>query len=58
MFWVADPAPPPYSKFRLGGLVIGVEHVGCTSVPGEATKPINDLDLLVEDTEMSPCISR
>jgi GrpB-like predicted nucleotidyltransferase (UPF0157 family) len=36
---------------RLGSLVIGVEHVGSTSVPGLAAKPIIDIDLLVEDTE-------
>ncbi|WP_326556181.1 GrpB family protein [Micromonospora sp. NBC_01796] len=34
----------------LGGLVVGVEHVGSTSVPGLAAKPIIDIDLLVEDT--------
>ncbi|WP_210915068.1 GrpB family protein [Micromonospora sp. U21] len=34
----------------LGGLVIGVEHVGSTSVPGLAAKPIIDIDLLIEDT--------
>jgi GrpB-like predicted nucleotidyltransferase (UPF0157 family) len=34
----------------LGGLVIGIEHVGSTSVPGLAAKPIVDIDLLVEDT--------
>ncbi|MGW4465734.1 GrpB family protein [Micromonospora sp. NPDC004704] len=34
----------------LGGLVVGVEHVGSTSVPGLAAKPVIDIDLLVEDT--------
>ncbi|MEV4630026.1 GrpB family protein [Micromonospora sp. NPDC049523] len=34
----------------LGSLVVGVEHVGSTSVPGLAAKPIIDIDLLVEDT--------
>lgn len=36
---------------QLGGLVIGVEHVGSTSVPGLAAKPIIDIDLQLEDTE-------
>jgi GrpB-like predicted nucleotidyltransferase (UPF0157 family) len=34
----------------LGGLVIDIEHVGSTSVPGLAAKPIIDIDLLIEDT--------
>jgi GrpB-like predicted nucleotidyltransferase (UPF0157 family) len=34
----------------LGGLIAGVEHVGSTSVPGLAAKPIIDIDLLIEDT--------
>jgi GrpB-like predicted nucleotidyltransferase (UPF0157 family) len=34
----------------LGGLIVGVEHVGSTSVPGLAAKPIIDIDLLVADT--------
>jgi GrpB-like predicted nucleotidyltransferase (UPF0157 family) len=33
----------------LGGLIIDVEHVGSTSVPGLAAKPIIDIDLLVAD---------
>jgi GrpB-like predicted nucleotidyltransferase (UPF0157 family) len=34
----------------LGDLIIDVEHVGSTSVPGLAAKPIIDIDLLIEDT--------
>lgn len=34
----------------LGDLIIDVEHVGSTSVPGLAAKPIIDIDLLVADT--------
>ncbi|MEV4642205.1 GrpB family protein [Actinoplanes sp. NPDC049548] len=34
----------------LGALVVGIEHVGSTSVPGLAAKPIVDIDLLLEDT--------
>ncbi len=34
----------------LGGLIVGVEHVGSTSVPGLAAKPIIDIDLLIDDT--------
>jgi len=34
----------------LGDLVLSIEHVGSTSVPGLAAKPIIDIDLLLEDT--------
>jgi GrpB-like predicted nucleotidyltransferase (UPF0157 family) len=34
----------------LDGLIIGIQHVGSTSVPGLAAKPIIDIDLLIEDT--------
>lgn len=35
----------------LGGLVLSVEHVGSTSVPGLAAKPIIDIDVVIEDTD-------
>ncbi|WP_330438493.1 GrpB family protein [Micromonospora sp. NBC_00821] len=34
----------------LGGLIIAVEHVGSTAVPGLAAKPVIDVDLVIEDT--------
>jgi len=34
----------------LGELVVGIEHVGSTSVPGLAAKPIVDIDLTLDDT--------
>ncbi|MBN9399259.1 MAG: GrpB family protein ['Candidatus Kapabacteria' thiocyanatum] len=34
---------------HLGHLVIGIEHVGSTSVPGLAAKPVLDIDLIVTD---------
>lgn len=34
----------------LDGLIIDVEHVGSTSVPGLAAKPIIDIDLSIADT--------
>jgi GrpB-like predicted nucleotidyltransferase (UPF0157 family) len=34
----------------LGSKVLAIEHVGSTSVPGLAAKPIIDLDILVEDS--------
>jgi GrpB-like predicted nucleotidyltransferase (UPF0157 family) len=52
-----DPAwPERYSreeaKIRaaLGGAALSVEHVGSTSVPGLAAKPIVDILLVVEDS--------
>ena len=34
----------------LGDLIIGVEHIGSTSVPGLPAKSIIDIDLLIDDT--------
>lgn len=34
----------------LGGTALTIEHVGSTSVPGLAAKPIIDIDVLVEDS--------
>ncbi|MFD1141595.1 GrpB family protein [Larkinella insperata] len=34
----------------LGPVVLGLEHVGSTSVPGLAAKPIIDMDLMVADS--------
>ena len=49
-----DPAWPAQFKrlaaplrSALGDLIIGVEHVGSTSVPGLAAKPVIDLDILI-----------
>jgi GrpB-like predicted nucleotidyltransferase (UPF0157 family) len=33
----------------LGADIIGIEHVGSTSIPGMKAKPIIDLDILIED---------
>ncbi|HZE37611.1 MAG TPA: GrpB family protein [Stackebrandtia sp.] len=37
-------------RAALGGAVIALEHVGSTSVPGLAAKPIIDIDLTVPDS--------
>jgi GrpB-like predicted nucleotidyltransferase (UPF0157 family) len=34
----------------LGDRIVGIEHVGSTSVPGLPAKPIIDIDLLLDDT--------
>lgn len=33
----------------LEGLVLSIEHVGSTSVPGLAAKPVIDIDIVIED---------
>lgn len=33
----------------VGDLIIGVEHIGSTSVPGLSAKPIIDIDVVIED---------
>ena len=38
----------------LGERVVGLEHVGSTSVPGLAAKPVIDVDLLVVDSADEP----
>ena len=38
----------------LGDLVVGVEHVGSTAVPGLAAKPIVDVDVIVRRVEDVP----
>ena len=40
----------------LGGLAISIEHVGSTSVPGLAAKPIIDIDVVVRRTDMAAAI--
>ena len=35
----------------LDGLILGIEHVGSTSVPGLAAKPIIDIDVVIEDAD-------
>ena len=32
-----------------GDLIIGIEHVGSTSVPGLSAKPVIDIDVIIED---------
>ncbi|MEK0316260.1 GrpB family protein [Cohnella sp. 56] len=46
-------------KAHLGGLIIDIEHVGSTSVPGLAAKPIIDLDIVVDSmTNLSEIIDK
>jgi GrpB-like predicted nucleotidyltransferase (UPF0157 family) len=64
-----DPAWPvlfaeiePILRAALGDLVLVVEHVGSTSVPGLAAKPILDIDVVIPSRERLPeaaiCLSR
>ena len=36
----------------VGGLIIGIEHVGSTSVHGLSAKPIIDIDVVIKDYSM------
>jgi len=38
----------------LGSYVVGIEHVGSTSVEGLPAKPVLDIDLIIEDSHMLP----
>ena len=40
----------------LGDLVLAIEHVGSTAVPGLAAKPILDIDLVMPDYAVFPAI--
>lgn len=43
----------------LGGVAIFVEHVGSTSVPGLAAKPILDIDIVIRSTgDLEPAVRR
>src|SRR5215469_1630469 len=55
---VSDPDPGWPARYEelagqirdaLGWRVLGLEHVGSTSVPGLAAKPVIDIDLTVAD---------
>lgn len=53
----ADPAwPAQFARLRdrlrgaLGARALSIEHVGSTSVPGTAAKPVIDVDLVVADS--------
>lgn len=39
---------------QLGHLALSIEHVGSTSVPGLAAKPIIDLDIVIESNVLLP----
>jgi len=41
-------------RSRLGSYVVGIEHVGSTSVEGLPAKPILDIDLIIQDRAMLP----
>lgn len=43
-------------EYELDNLIQRVEHVGSTSVPGLAAKPILDIDLVIKDWDVLPLI--
>ena len=59
-----NPAwPKEFSRLKktlsehLGDLILGIEHVGSTSVPGLAAKPIIDIDIVVEKEKQKEVIA-
>jgi GrpB-like predicted nucleotidyltransferase (UPF0157 family) len=42
----------------LGEIVLGIEHVGSTSVPGLAAKPVIDLDVVVRREDVARAVER
>jgi len=38
-----------YFESHIGSMIIGIEHVGSTSVEGLSAKPIIDLDMVIEN---------
>ena len=40
----------------IGGLIIGVEHVGSTSVKGLPAKPCIDIDVIIKDDSVFPAV--
>lgn len=58
-----DPAwPVEFARLKesllaiVGGLCIGIEHVGSTSVPGLAAKPILDIDIVISSRLVFPAV--
>lgn len=39
-----------------GDLIIGIEHVGSTSIPGLAAKPVIDLDAVMDGVALLPAV--
>lgn len=42
----------------IGGLILGVEHVGSTSVEGMSAKPCIDIDVVIRDDSVLPEVIR
>ena len=43
-------------RAALGTYAVGIEHVGSTSVPGLAAKPVIDIDVVIADYSVFPAV--
>jgi len=57
--WVAvfEDLADRYRVFLQDVDIVSIEHVGSTSVPGLAAKPIVDIDIIVEPDHLEPAIA-
>ena len=45
-------------RMAIGELILGIEHVGSTSVAGMSAKPCIDLDVVIADASLLPSVIR
>jgi GrpB-like predicted nucleotidyltransferase (UPF0157 family) len=43
---------------QLRGLAVNIQHVGSTAIPGMVAKPVLDMDIIIEEKELLPEITK